>query len=122
MIDNAMTQTGRVNSLQIKLERQRPGVTGIAGQVLGDSWRYYFIDVPLGATNLTICLANTSPNPLPLQIYLRRGDFPSFSAYDNTLTANPPGACLTVDTAALPPLSPGKYYLGLFNPNAVIQS
>ena len=59
----------------------------------------------------------TRRRPLPLQLYLRRGNPPTQTDLDQMVTVSPPGGCLSVNLSALPPLSPGRYYIGVFNPN-----
>jgi subtilisin-like proprotein convertase family protein len=117
-VDNAPNHTGRVDTLWIKLEKQHL-TDGVNVTVEPNSWFYDVIDIPKEATNLTVCV---SGNTLPLQLYLRRGDFPTFTDYDETLTVNPPGACLSLTKYDLPPLRPGRYYVGVFNPTSVGQT
>jgi subtilisin-like proprotein convertase family protein len=117
-VDNAPNHTGRVDTLWIKLEKQHL-TDGVNVTVEPNSWFYDSIDIPKEATNLTVCV---SGNTLPLELYLRRGDFPTFTDYDKKLTVNAPGACLSITKYDLPPLRPGRYYVGVFNPSAVAQT
>ena len=117
-VDNAPNHTGRVETLWIKLEKQHL-TDGVNVTVEPQSWFYDSIDIPKEATNLTVCV---SGNTGPLELYLRRGDFPTFTEYDKKLTVNPPGGCLSITKYDLPPLRPGRYYVGVFNPNSTAQT
>src|SRR6185437_16966102 len=58
----------------------------------------------------------------PVQLYLRYGDFPTTNSYDYTKPILSPGDCLSVNRFDLPPLRPGRYYVGIFNPTATPQT
>jgi subtilisin-like proprotein convertase family protein len=121
-VDNAPSHTGRVDTLWIKLEKQHL-TDGVNVTVEPNSWFYDSIDIPKEATNLTVCVSGGPPGfTLPVELYLRRGDFPTFTDYDKKLTVNPPGGCLSITKYDLPPLKPGRYYVGVFNPTAVAQT
>jgi subtilisin-like proprotein convertase family protein len=117
-VDSAPNHTGRVDSLWIKLEKQHL-TDGVNVTVQGQSWFYDSIYVPQDATNLQVCV---SGNTLPVDLYLRRGDFPTFTEYDKKVTIIPSAGCLTISKYDLPPLRPGLYYVGVFNPNATPQN
>jgi len=89
-VDNAPNHTGRVETLWIKLEKQNL-TEGLNVTLQPNSWFYDSIDVPIEATNLTVCISqiDTATTFQPLDLYLRRGDFPTFTAYDKKLTVNP---------------------------------
>ena len=87
-----------------------------------NAFSFDFLDVPLGATNLTVWLYNDSDTPLPVELYLRRGSLPNETDFDQMLSVDPPSGSLSVDLAALPPLNPGRYYLGVFNSNDTPQT
>lgn len=119
MVDDAFSSTGRVDLLSIRLEPQNLEEDGSVRVVQPRSWSYDFIDVPATASNLTVCVAD---NTQPVELYIRRGAFPSQAKYDKKLTVVPPGGCLTIDRADLPPLSEGRYYIGVYNPNSTPQT
>ena len=123
MLDDAPTHTGRVENLTIKIEPQKIE-EGDTFTIAPGGWGYTFIDVPAEATNLTIGLTWPSGTPLPVELYVRRGDFPTFTDYDKKATVTPPGGTnvLTISKADLPPLQAGRYYIGVFNPNAIEQT
>src|SRR5262249_12510122 len=80
--------------------------------VEANAWTYDFVDIPVGATNLTVCV---SGNTGPMELYLRKDNFPTQTANDKFRALPPPGGCLTISSYDLPPLQPGRYYIGVFN-------
>jgi subtilisin-like proprotein convertase family protein len=127
-VDNGLTQTGRVQNLKLKVERQPSNGESITNTVAPHAWQYYAVNVPVGATNLEICLQIiTASSPGPLQVFVRKEAFPTPTAYDYTMTVTPPtppapGQCFNITPSDLPPLSPGRYYIGIYNPNASSQT
>jgi subtilisin-like proprotein convertase family protein len=121
MTDDVLGHTGLVENLTLRLDPQNVA-SAASRDVLTNAFSFDFLDVPLGATNLTVCLYNDSDTPLPLGLYLRRGALPSLTAFDQMLSINPPSGCLSVNLSTLPPLDPGRYYLGVFNSNAIPQT
>jgi len=121
LTDNAAGQSGLVANLSLRLDPQNVS-NGAQREVLTNSFSYDFLDVPIGATNLTLSVYNDSPEPLPVELYLRRGLLPTRTAYDHTLLADPFLASLTVNLHTLPPLAPGSYSVGVFNPNEIPQT
>jgi subtilisin family serine protease/subtilisin-like proprotein convertase family protein len=121
MTDNVLTHTGLVANLSIRLDPQNVA-NGADRDVQTNAFSFDFIDVPIGATNLTVCLYNDSDMPLPVELYLRRGDLPSQTTFDQRVPVNPPSGCLSVNLSTLPPLNPGRYYLGVFNSNGIPQT
>jgi len=124
VIDDSPASTGRVENLSIKIERQDLEGDGDTFTIAPNGWGYDFIEVPPGATNLMIGLTWPAGNPLPVDLYIRRGDFPNFTDYDKKVTVVPPGGTnvLNVTKFDLPPLQAGIYYIGVYNPNAVSQT
>lgn len=121
ILDDSLTQTGRVNDLRIKVERV-PLEGAYTNTVGPNAWQYYSRDVPVNATNLTVCIEIISPNPLPMQLYIRKDARPSQTEYDWTAPINPPGGCLSINKASLPPLTAGRYFIGLYNGNPTPQT
>jgi subtilisin-like proprotein convertase family protein/subtilisin family serine protease len=120
--DDRLTQTGRVNDVRLRIERQLEDDLDQTNSVAANSWIYFSRNVPVEATNLTICVDIISPTPGPLQLYVRKGSRPTDTAYDYVRTIIPPGGCLTIDRTLLPPLSAGRYFIGIFNPNPTQQT
>ena len=63
MADTVAGHTGLVENLTIRLDPQIVG-TGASLDVLTNAFFFDFIDVPIGATNLTVCLYNDSDHAL----------------------------------------------------------
>ena len=116
LVDNSPVHTGLVANVWLKLEPEDLNEDWAERSVAAGAFTYDFIDVPVEATNLTVCLSNS----LPLEIYLRRDELPTRTDYDKTLTVNSPGGCITLNKSDLPPLSAGRWYIGVFNPNASV--
>src|SRR5258708_5689309 len=118
MIDNALTQPGSVNSLEIKIEPQ-PRTNGVTRTLCGGNWFYDFIDVPIDCTNLTVSLAiNVPGNAAPMQLMIKRGSVPTLTSYDKAAVINPPGGAISLSVFDSPPLNPGRYFIAVHNPNA----
>jgi subtilisin-like proprotein convertase family protein len=120
LVDNAPGHTGLVENLTIRLDPQNVA-NGAQRELLTNAFSFDYVDVPIGATNLNVCLYNDSATPLSMQLYLRRGDLPSLTAFDQMVRADPTSGCLSINLSTLPPLNPGRYYIGVFNSNTVPQ-
>ena len=121
MVDNTLQNTGQVNNVNIQLLPVPPHNKAITVTVAPDSFAYDVIDVPPGATNVTVTIL--PGNPQPMQLYLRKGAFPTLTAYDKM--ANIPatvGGALSLTLSDSPPLSAGRYFLGIYNPNGTAQT
>ena len=121
-MDEAYTQTGRVDSLTIKLEphiaKKNTGQQTVT--VPAGGWFYDYVDVPVGYTNLTVTATNITipPGAPPVQLYLNYPTEPTISnnLAEADLIGGPlPGAVISYG----PPLTPGRYYIGLFNPDSL---
>ncbi len=117
-VDNALTHTGAVNNLTIQLDPEPPNGLDVILAVQPEAFVFTSVDVPPEATNLTIIVAASST----MQLYVRRGALPSQTIYDYTMPIIPPGGQLSISTTTLPPLQAGRYYIGVYNPNATAQS
>ncbi len=124
VLDDSPNSTGRVENLSIKIEPQDLEGNGDVLTIQPFSWTYDFIEVPAGATNLYFGMTWLSASTLPVDLYVRRGAFPTFTAYDQKATINPPGGTnvLSISTGDIPPLQAGLYYIGIFNPNGIAQT
>ena len=116
-IDNALSHTGRVNSFTLTLVPNRL-VEGqnIAGTVQPRSFSYHVVDVPTDASALLVDLIGLSE---PLDLYLRREALPTLSQYDKRILGAPgvSGLTLKLTRDDVPPLSPGRYFIGVYNPH-----
>ncbi len=119
MVDNAQFNTGSVNNLTLTLQPQPDDGKGVTTTVQPSGWFYEVVDVPVGAIYLTVSLFG---NQLPMNIYIRKGDFPTLTAYDKMSVIQPPGGFLSLTKYDAPPLSPGRYYIGIYNPSLALQT
>ena len=120
-VDDAISHTGRVDNLFIRLDPQ--GTNQVDATIPPNSFFYDFIDVPPNATNLTVCVNFRLGSVGPVQLYIRKDDLPTTTLFDYTNIINGPvGDCLTVSRTDLPPLRPGRYYVGVFNPTTIAQN
>ena len=119
MVDNAFNHTGRVFGFNMILTPNRllEGV-GITGIVQPESFEYYPIEVPTDASALEVLLSDFE---LPLDLYLRREELPTLSRYDKRAlgTNDAAGLTLRLTRTDIPPLNPGQYFVGVYNPNPV---
>ena len=121
LADSVPGHTGLVENLTIRLDPQNVA-NATPRDVVTNAFSFDFLDVPIGATNLTICLYNDSATPLPVGLYLRRGDLPTLIVFDQMLMVDPAPGCLSVNPFTLPPLTSGRYYIGVFNSNDIPQT
>ena len=120
-IDDAQTQTGRVDNFTLRIYphndlTHQPFTTN---SVPPFSWFYDFVDVPVGNTNLLVVATNlTTPYIPAIQLYLAYDTQPNFSNYlaRADLTNGPLQNGNSISYG--PPLAPGRYYVGLYNPDS----
>ncbi|HKS38959.1 MAG TPA: LamG-like jellyroll fold domain-containing protein, partial [Verrucomicrobiae bacterium] len=116
MSDDSLNRTGLVNSFSVRVEPQRDLLGGgVTNSVLANQWNYYFVDVPPGASSLTVILSSTDG---PLELYLRQGALPTTTDYDKRALIDPTGGSLSIGLGDVPPLNAGRYFIGVFNPTA----
>jgi len=121
--DAADSLYGQIQTFTLLIQPHRDlKQPGIIVSVPPGGWFIDWVDVPAGYTNLTLYATNVTPagqlSPLnqEIQMYERYGNDPTLTEYDQeaTLTnGTPPGNTISVG----PPLSMGKYFVGLYNPN-----
>jgi subtilisin family serine protease/subtilisin-like proprotein convertase family protein len=121
MVDNTLYHTGQVEAISVRLEPRREEMfdptLGITGIIQPNRWFYTAVDVPADATNLQVCVGLTN---LPVELYIRRGDFPDRDNYDFMARIDAPGDCVEITRGGAPPLSAGRYHIGLYNPNPTV--
>lgn len=124
-IDDNLTQTGTVENFQMKLVphvAKDKGLTEVT--VPANGWFYDFIEVPVGVTNLTLVATNITIPPAltpPVQLFLNDNGDPTLTDFLVEADLNlgsPPGNSISYG----PPIMPGIYYVGLYNPSSVDQT
>ncbi len=125
--DNSLTQTGAVEnfSLTIQPHLANNGAT-ITATVAGNTWFYDYIDVPPGATNLTITVTNltgTASPPLELFVNGPNDGEPTLTSSDKGPVPIDTGTPFFTNSISIgPPLTAGRYFYGVFNPSATPQT
>jgi subtilisin-like proprotein convertase family protein len=138
-VDDAPTHIGTNTGLTLTITPHQNLNQGIYVSITAQGYFYGYIDVPVGATNLTIAATNVSGTvtpggdftatpltPPPGILYEKLGQQPAppptpLTNYDQTavlnLTTNgsPPGNVITVGPSDIPPIEPGRYYVTLYN-------
>lgn len=115
-IDNASSGTGIVDSVTLRVRPNPDLASGFFGTVLPNQWEIFFVDVPPDASSLRVILSSMTG---PLNVYVRRGAPPTLNDYDKMAALRAPGGELEITTGDVPPLTAGRYFIGLFNPTAV---
>ncbi|HXJ73451.1 MAG TPA: proprotein convertase P-domain-containing protein, partial [Candidatus Dormibacteraeota bacterium] len=116
MVDSAPGFTGIVDRLSIRLEPRKDELIngiGIVETIQPGHFFYTVVDVPADATNMAVCVA---PETGPLFVYILRGAFPDTNSFDTFGVVAPPGDCINLGRRDSPPLSQGRYFIGVFNP------
>ena len=123
--DDALTQTGTVAGLDL-LIRPHQDFNGhkITVLVPAQGWFYDYIDVPPGYTNLTVTAIDLQPNPPNyLLLGVELGAEPTLANTNSLVqltvpvTNNVNGYWLENSVSIGPPLPPGRYYVGIYNPD-----
>ena len=133
--DTSITQTGYVAGFNLTLAPHQDLTNGIDVTVAPNSWCHTgYIDVPVGYTNLTISGTNvsvefsTSHCPPPLEMFVELGSPPTLADTNSEAlltnclvgtfpTGTDPGNSISTG----PPLTPGRYWVGVYNPNSSAQ-
>ncbi len=124
-VDDSLTQTGSVAGFNMLIQPHQDLEGGVNGTVAPLSWFYDYIDVPAGATSLTISATNlTIPPSLspPLNLYVKYGAIPTLTDTNEfgpigLTNGAPPGNSITINNPA-----PGRYWVGLYNGSVQAQS
>ena len=114
MVDNSLEQTGGVTSLNLHLDPLPEEGETFVIDIQANSWFYFPVNVPANGTNLIVTIAG---NVLPLELYMRRGAYPSRLIYGRRADILPPGGSLSWSIYDQPPLNAGRYIVGIYNPN-----
>ena len=136
-VDDSLTQTGSVTRLDLFIKRHQPLDKGTTVSIGAGEWFYGFIDVPVGYTNLLVAATNVSVEQTPsipvatppLELFLKPGSAPTLADSNsmvlltNCLVGTFPSGLDPGNTISTgPPLPPGRYFVGIFNPSASVQS
>lgn len=123
--DNAPGFVGSIGNSGLFIEKhqalKQPNV--IIAVISPHSWFYDYVDVPVGYTNLTLFAVDENPNPPNFETLAESAaTYPTFTSFDNlVLLTNicfaPPGLSNSISVG--PPLAPGTYYFGVYNPDSV---
>ncbi|MCC6232527.1 MAG: S8 family serine peptidase, partial [Verrucomicrobiales bacterium] len=113
--DNAITQTAtnRLFSLLISPTAGEGDYTTVTIPP-GGSEGPVPVQVPVGATNLTIYLTNMTPSS-ELFVAIQYGQAPTLSSFQKGAWIQAPGGTLSLGLRDINPLRPGRYYYTLFN-------
>lgn len=119
MIDNSQFHTGRVDRFSFKIRPQPDnlGGAGVLRRIQPQRWTFTSTNVPPDATKLEVCVA---PDNGPVEVYIRREGVPDRSTYDTFALIGPPGDCVSITRFDSPPLSQGRYIIGVYNPNTIV--
>ncbi|MGC8887179.1 MAG: S8 family serine peptidase [Verrucomicrobiia bacterium] len=118
-IDSAYWHTGMVQFLSIRIE---PSDTNQNYSVYIDQlvqpgyFKYYVANVPTCATNMRVVVGN---NSLPLFVFVKQGDFPTTNLFDLSASIPVNGGELDLSIFDSPPLTQGRYIIGVYNPDQV---
>ncbi|HLX96621.1 MAG TPA: LamG-like jellyroll fold domain-containing protein [Verrucomicrobiae bacterium] len=118
-VDDSLTQTGYVQNFSLTIQPHQDLKGGVNFTIPPGTWFYGFIDVPPGATNLTVTATNFPPlvNP-PLELFVKLGALPTTNNFDGSALINTPGPAGLWGSVSLgPPLVSGRYWIGIFNPS-----
>jgi subtilisin-like proprotein convertase family protein len=117
-----LAQTGQVQNITMGIEKYQNPQNGIHAVVQPGTWFYDFVDVPPGITNLQMFGTNLTQTAVPpLEMFLLNGNPPTFTDFDFEVLLNqgvPPGNVISDG----PPLAPGRYWVGVFNPSSTAQT
>ncbi|HTV43288.1 MAG TPA: LamG-like jellyroll fold domain-containing protein [Candidatus Sulfotelmatobacter sp.] len=132
--NNSLGQTGEVLNTQMFLQKYQNPRNGIYVTVQPMSWFYTYITIPAGYTNMELFGINTNLSPAtpPIQMYLNTGGDPTMTSYlfeadlTNAEFAPLPPPFVEVpgvwnEISDGPPLAPGTYYIGLYNPSSTAE-
>jgi subtilisin-like proprotein convertase family protein/subtilisin family serine protease len=117
MVDNSFGHTGTLTAFNVvATPNQLLDDSGVVSTVQGESFVYFFVEVPADASALT---ANLTEFDLPLDLYLRHEELPTQTLYDKRTLglAGDQIISTTITTRDIPPLNAGRYFIGIYNPN-----
>jgi len=145
-VDDHSQETGYVTNnpnFTITITPHLPLNQGVNISIAPGGYFYGFIDVPVGATNLTLSATNISGTSLdpthstldtanPGQLFEKLGQQPvppptpptnydKIAILNQTTNGSPPGGSIIVGPSDIPPIEPGRYFVTLYNPSLLSQ-
>ena len=115
MIDNALGHTGQVEDLRLRVFPAPDLLAGTFVTLAPNQYDILYVDVPADAVLLRILLSQMT---LPVDVFLRYDVPPTLNDFDKYARIPPPSGELTLGRSDIPPLRPGRYFVGVYNPNA----
>ena len=119
-VDDNYMQLGSIENYNLKIEPHQPTNTLNQQFVGAQSWFYDYVQVPAGYTNLNI-IAIDEDGYAGLELYDGLNYIPTQANFDNHVTINVPfGPGWYSNSISIgPPLAPGIYFVGVYNPDLV---
>ena len=129
--DDAPAFVGSISGSLFLEKYQDPSKGVVTVSVQSNSWYYTYVTVPVGYTNLTVYgIDITTPTPAVLDtLAVKLGANPTLTDNDGTNQLSipvslPPSLLpltmgLSNSVSIGPPLEPGTYYIGIYNPDSV---
>lgn len=114
LVDNALNHTNRVGSSLYIVPRYNNAWFTVNPY----SFMYHSFDVEDDVIAVNITISDIDPE-YPLEAYIQKDTRPTQRFYDYKETVNPPGRTITITREDIPALETGRYWLGIYNPNAV---
>ena len=120
-IDDATSATGAITSFTVVIQPHLDLTKGLQQVTVQPySWYYGYVDVPVGYTNISVVATNLTPPFSPaIQLYLNYNVEPDFTTYlaEADLTNGPAQNGNSISYG--PPMQPGRYFVGLYNPSGL---
>ena len=119
-VDDATNHTGSVIDYSLKIEPKATNITArFIITVLPSTWAYIKMIVPPGYTNLTV-VGIDKDGYAGLDMAEGFGYYPTLANYDQLVVLDQPFGSYYTNTISIgPPLAPGNYYFGVYNPDTI---
>ena len=127
-VDNSPTQIGYVSNYNLTITPHKDLTHGVTVTIQPGGWFYDFVEVPVGYRALLLSATNITTPPYglqPVQMFEKFGSPPTATVFDqeadltNCFTGTfPTGSFPGNSISTGPPLPPGFYYVGIYNPLA----
>ncbi|MFM8357344.1 MAG: proprotein convertase P-domain-containing protein, partial [Verrucomicrobiota bacterium] len=120
-VDNALGNQGRVEGFDLRVFPNDFGTGFVRRTAPPGGCVHEVVNVPPDASRLRVVLTNINP-AYPLEVHIRREELPDTSNPENNdrnATITPPGGTVSIGVRDVPPLTAGRYFIAVCNPNAV---